>query len=69
MPKNGHPCLKIKGYVFVYAIPNLTEVKGDVMNLTVTFQNVNSFLFYSEFCLCYPDFMFKTGTCHDQGPS
>ena len=26
-------------------------------------------LSYPGFCLCYPDFMFKTGTCHVQGPS
>ena len=26
MPKNVHPCLEIKGYAFVYAIPNLTEI-------------------------------------------
>ena len=26
-------------------------------------------LFHPGFCLCYPGFMFKTGTCHVQGPS
>ena len=26
-------------------------------------------LFHHGFCLCYPGFMFKTGTCHVQGPS
>ena len=25
--------------------------------------------FHHGFCLCYPGFMFKTGTCHVQGPS